>query len=45
MYDWLCSKLPRPVVNLLYGAWYAGLMVSIALLASEPVADFYYLHG
>jgi len=45
MYDWLCSKLPRPWVNLLYGAWYASLMILILLLADKPAADFYYLHG
>lgn len=45
MYGWLCTKLPRPVVNLFYGLWYASLIAVIALLASEPVVDFYYLHG
>lgn len=45
MYAWLCMKLPRPLANLLYVLWYAGLMASIALLASEPVVNFYYLHG
>ena len=45
MYDWLSSRLPRPLLNALYALWYAGLLVAIALLADQPVVDFYYLHG
>lgn len=45
MYDWLCKKFPRKLVNVVYGFWYAGLMMLILLLADKPAADFYYLHG
>ncbi len=45
MYDWLCSKLPSSLVNLLYGAWYVCLIMLIVLLVDKPSADFYYLHG
>jgi hypothetical protein len=45
MYEGLCSKLPRGMVNVLYGIWYASLMVLILDLAEYPMADFYYLHG
>jgi len=45
MYNWLCSRLPRPLVNLGYGLWYACLLVLILYLADRPVVDFYYLRG
>ena len=39
MYGWLCSKLPRAVVNTLYGLWYAGLIVMILDLAEYSMAS------
>lgn len=45
MYDWMCSRLPRRLVNLLHGVWYVGLILLIALVIDKPAADFYYLHG
>lgn len=45
MYDWLCSRFPKALVNLGYAAWYAGLMILVLVLADKPMADFYYLHN
>ena len=45
MYDWLSSRMPRPLLSALYALWYAALLVAIALYADQPVVDFYYLHG
>lgn len=45
MYEWLCSRVPRRLVNLLYGGWYVGLILLIALVIDKPAADFHYLRG
>lgn len=44
MYDFLISRLPRTLVDVLYAVWYAALLVLVYYFFDRDAADFYYLH-
>ena len=44
MYAFLCSRLPRIVVDVLYAVWYATLMIMVYYFFDRAPIGFFYLH-
>ncbi len=45
MYQWFCSKMPPPLVSVLFMLWYAALLIAVVLMWDRPFVGFYYLGG